>query len=604
MLFGAELLPSGSVRFRLFAPAADSICLALEGVEAPIPLQKLDGGWYELITGQARAGSLYRFLLPDGTAVPDPASRHQPQDVDGPSEVIDPAAYRWQDAAWQGRPWSETVLYELHVGAFTPEGTFAAAATKLDHLQKAGITAIELMCIADFPGRRNWGYDSVLLYAPDSTYGRPDDLKAFVDAAHAHGIQVILDVVYNHFGPQGNYLPRYFPQLLTKQHCTPWGDALNFDEDTTDANGCSKQVRELIIQNALYWVCEYHIDGLRLDASHAIIDQSPLHVLDEMSHRVRDLAASFEPHRRVHLIREDEHNISPELLRSRRGKARHYTAQWNHDMSHLLGAGMRSNFDGDSGDDETRRISHAIAEGYVLAEEDKQSRGEPTDPHLCDIPPTAFISFVQTHDLIGNRIAGERIHALIPLANARAVMAILLLVPQTPMLFMGDEFGSTSPFPYFCDFSGDLGPAVSKGRREFLQQLHHASDDELTKAPDPQAESTVQSAKLHWDELGQEPHGSWLPWTANILHTRLQKLSPLISRLGGRCGQPRILAPNAFEVAWHLNDDRILTLAANLRPFPWNGFTAPAPHSEELWLEGTANSPTELAANSVRWTLD
>ena len=339
MLFGAEIQAAGNVRFRLFAPAVKAVQVSLEGRAEPLQMQEMDGGWYELATAEAQAGSRYKFVLPDGTAVPDPVSRHQPEDVDGPSEVIDPRAYAWRDVAWQGRPWSESVLYEMHVGAFTPEGTFAAASEKLDHLAAVGITAVELMCIAEFPGLRNWGYDSVLLYAPDSSYGRPEDLKAFVDAAHARGIQVILDVVYNHFGPQGNYLPRYFPQLLTKEHCTPWGDALNFDEDRSDSNGCSKQVRELIIQNALYWVEEFHIDGLRLDASHAIIDSSPLHVLDEMALRVRELAASFEPHRRVHLIREDEHNISTELMRSRRGKAKHYTAQWNHDMSHLLGAG-------------------------------------------------------------------------------------------------------------------------------------------------------------------------------------------------------------------------------------------------------------------------
>ncbi len=602
MLFGAEVQATGSVRFRLFAPAANAVRLALEEGET-LQMEQLDGGWYEVVTTQAHAGSLYKFVLPDGTEVPDPVSRYQPQDVDGPSEVIDPAAYAWTDTAWQGRPWSECVLYEMHVGTFTPDGTFAAAATRLDHLAGVGITAVELMCIADFPGLRNWGYDSVLLYAPDSSYGRPEDLKAFVDAAHARGIQVILDVVYNHFGPEGNYLPRYFPQLLTKEHCTPWGDALNFEETSDDSNECSKQVRELIIQNALYWAEEFHIDGLRLDASHAILDNSPLHVLDEMAIRVREFAAACEPRRRVHLIREDEHNISTELLRSRRGKAKHYTAQWNHDMSHLLGAGIRSNFDGDGKDDETRRTSHAIAEGYVLAEEDKQSRGEPVEEHLCDVPPTAFISFVQTHDLIGNRIAGERIHALLPPRNVRAVMSVLLLVPQTPMIFMGDEFGATSPFPYFCDFHGQLGRDVSKGRREFLQELHHASDEELAIAPDPQAETTFESAKLNWEELQEPAHAEWLPWYAKILRVRLEQISPLISELGGRCGEPRVLGPNAFEVNWTLKDNRVLRLDANLRPFSWNGFTVLAGGAETIWVEGEVCSATELGPHSVRWML-
>ncbi len=603
MLFGAEVLPTGSIRFRLFAPAAESVRLAIEGKPDPLPLQKLGGGWHETITAQAGVGSRYTFLLPDGTAVPDPASRYQPNDAAGPSEVIDPAAYAWHDAAWQGRPWSQTILYELHVGTFTPEGTFAAAAQKLDHLAGIGITAIELMCIADFPGLRNWGYDSVLLYAPDSSYGRPEDLKAFVDAAHAHGIQVVLDVVYNHFGPEGNFLPRYFPQLLTSAHCTPWGDALNFDEDSTNGGSCAKQVRELIIQNALYWVEEFHIDGLRLDAAHAIIDHGKLHVLDELALRVREFAAAQQPSRHVHLIREDEDNIAPQLVRNREGIAERYTAQWNHDMSHLLGAGMRTVFDESENsreDDETRRIAHSIAEGFILAAEDKESRGEGS-AHACDVPPTAFISFVQTHDLIGNRIAGERIHALIPPQNARAVMALLLLVPQTPMLFMGDEFAASSPFPYFCDFHGKLGEDVSKGRREFLQKLHNASDDDLAKAPDPQAESTFLSAKLRWDELSDPAHNTWLPWITNILRTRLEKIAPLIDHLSGRCGTPRILAAGALEVTWTLNEGRELRLSANLRPDAHDGFNATA--GDTLWLEGSASTPTTLAPWSVRWTL-
>ncbi len=622
MLFGGEVLPSGSVRFRLFAPAASNVRLLLDDQPEPLPLLQLGGGWHETVTSNARPGSLYRFLLPDGTPVPDPASRFQPQDVSGPSEVIDPAAYAWQDGSWQGRPWSETVLYELHVGTFTPEGTFVAATGKLDHLAATGITAIELMCLADFPGRRNWGYDSVLLYAPDSTYGRPEDLKAFIDAAHARGIQVVLDVVYNHFGPEGNYLPRYFPQLLTGEHCTPWGDALNFDEDSANGGSCARQVRELIIQNALYWVEEFHVDGLRLDASHAIIDHGKLHVLDEMAIRVHEFAAAQQPPRRVHLIREDEHNISSELVRNHDGIAEKYTAQWNHDMSHLLGAGMRTVFDepaDGSPDEETLRLSHAIAEGFILAAEDREARGEGDSPR-CPVPPTAFVSFVQTHDLIGNRIAGERIHSLIPHANARAVMALLLLVPQTPMLFMGDEFASTSPFPYFCDFRGKLGEDVSKGRREFLQKLHNASPEDLAKAPDPQAETTFQTAKLDWRQLGDPAHADWLPWYAGILHTRLQHIAPLLHHLSRRCGTPRILAANAFEVTWQLNEGRELRLSANLRPDSHDGFTAAniaaantstdttstentGIDGKALWLEGAAPSPTELAPWSVRWTL-
>lgn len=610
MLFGAETQPDGSVRFRLFAPAANTIRLALEGSPELLSMQALGGGWHEIRTAQALPGSRYRFLLPDGTAVPDPTSRFQPDDVSGPSEVIDPANFPWTDAAWQGRPWCEAVLYELHIGTFTPEGTFRAATAKLDHLAATGITAIELMCLADFAGTRNWGYDSVLLYAPDSSYGRPEDLKALIDAAHARNLQVFLDVVYNHFGPEGNDLPKYFPQLLTSEHCTPWGDALNFDVKSNNGGveldgECARQVRELIIQNALYWVEEFHIDGLRLDAAHAILDNGPLHVLDELCNRVRDLAAHNNggPPRHVHLIREDENNVAPELVRDEQGRPQRFTAQWNHDMSHLLGAAMRTDFEGqgsgDSGspDDETGRLVQALAEGFSIAAEENGT----ADEIRCHVPPTAYIAFVQTHDLIGNRIAGERIHALVPPVAVRAVMALLLLLPQTPMLFMGDEFAASSPFPYFCDFHGDLAETVRKGRCEFLAKLHNASEDDLKSASNPQDPQTFQSAKLDWGEIEDPAHGDWLPWYAAILGTRLARLAPLLHDLAARCGSFRVLTAGAFEIAWHLQENATLNLAANLRPNATQGFTQPT--GDTLWLEGTAPTETELGPWSIRWTL-
>lgn len=262
--FGAELLDEGGVRFRLFAPAAKSVTLALDGRER-LPMTADGHGWHELEVPEAGAGTRYRYVLPNGLEVPDPVSRFQPEDLQGPSEVINPRTYAWNDAAWKGRPWPEAVLYELHVGTWTPEGTLNAAMSRLDFLVELGVTAIELMSLAEFAGLRNWGYDSVLWFAPDSVYGRPEDLKAFVEAAHARGLMVILDVVYNHFGPEGNYLPKYFPEILSKEHKTAWGEALNFD------GACSEQVRSLLIENALYWLEEFHIDGLRLDATHSTL---------------------------------------------------------------------------------------------------------------------------------------------------------------------------------------------------------------------------------------------------------------------------------------------------------------------------------------------
>lgn len=590
MLFGAELRPEGGVRFRLFAPGVDQVGLRLNNAGVDQPMQRLDSGWYETVVHEAAAGTRYQFVLPDGTVVADPVSRFQPLDVHGPSEVIDPAVFAWTDAAWQGRPWSQTVLYELHIGTFTPEGTFAAAARKLPQLAEIGITAIEIMCLADFAGSRNWGYDSVLLYAPDATYGRPDDLRLLIDTAHRHGIQVILDVVYNHFGPEGNYLPKYFPQLLTRKHCTPWGDALNFEED--GKSDCAKQVRELIIQNALYWVQEFHVDGLRLDAAHAIIDEGPLHVLDEMAMRVRSLASAQEPPRHVHLIREDEANIADKLLRDDCGVCEKFTAQWNHDMSHLLGAAMRQDFSGDEHDEETFKQAEAVAEGFVISAEE---HGESREVR-CHVPPSAFVAFVQTHDLIGNRIAGERIHALAPEHAVRAVMALLLLSPQIPMLFMGDEFAATAPFPYFCDFGGELGQAVSKGRREFLRELHHADDAALQAAPDPQQESTFLSAKLDWQE---REASNWPLWYRAILQARQQHVCAALEGRLERCGSFRVLRAGAFEVVWHLHD-ATLTLCANLRPDATDGF---ASQPENIWMEGSAASDTALDRWSVRWSL-
>jgi maltooligosyltrehalose trehalohydrolase len=278
-LFGPRI-EGQQVRFRLWAPKHERIELELDGATDLLAMARSEEGWHELATSQARVGTLYRLVLPDGLRVPDPASRFQPQDVHGPSEVTDPDAYAWRDAGWRGRPWTEAVIYELHLGTFTPEGTFRSALERLDHLVELGVTAIQLMPIADFPGQRNWGYDGTLLYAPDSSYGRPEDLKALVDAAHARGLMVFLDVVYNHFGPDGNYLPTYAP-IFTERHHTPWGAAVNFDGPE------SRPVRELVIQNALYWVEEFHIDGLRLDAVHAIMDDSPEHLLDELARRVR-----------------------------------------------------------------------------------------------------------------------------------------------------------------------------------------------------------------------------------------------------------------------------------------------------------------------------
>ena len=547
-------------------------------------------GWHALQVPDAGAGTRYRYLLPDGTAVPDPASRFQPEDVAGPSEVIDPAAYRWKSSDWRGRRWSEAVLYELHVGTFTPEGTFQAAAEKLDHLAELGVTAIELMSIADFAGTRNWGYDAVLWYAPDSAYGRPEALKAFVEAAHERGMMVILDVVYNHFGPEGNHLPQYFPQMFSEEHKTAWGPALNFDGE------CSGEVREFVLQNAMFWLEEYDMDGLRLDAAHAILDNGPKHVLDELAERVHTFAGD----RHIHLIREDENNIAGRLVREGDGCLTCYTAQWNHDIDHLLGAGFMGGFDDRKADDkgETERLGKALAEGFVIAAQDSGREYEAG----CHVPPNAFISFLQSHDLVGNRIFGERVTSLLPREVVRALVSVALLLPQAPMLFMGEEWGASQPFPYFCDLHGDLGEAVQKGRCAEISKLPGVSPEDLKNAPNCQAESTFRSAQLQWAELKAPEHAAWMELYKGLLRVRRERLEPLLRGLSGRCGDYEVLGPGGLKIGWTLAGGAKLQLAANLWHEARGGF-GEAP-GEVIWAEGAAGAGDEFGAWNVRWSVE
>ena len=547
-------------------------------------------GWHELTVEDAGPGTRYRYVLPDGMKVPDPASRFQPEDVAGPSEVVDAEAYAWEATEWKGRPWSEAVLYELHVGTFTPEGTFRAAIEHLDHVAALGVTAIELMTISDFAGLRNWGYDTVLFYAPDSSYGRPEDLKAFVEAAHAWGLMVLLDVVYNHFGPEGNYLPTYFPDIFSKTNKTAWGPALNFDGE------CSQQTRAYILENAIYWLEEYRVDGLRLDAAHAIIDNGPKHVLDELAERVHALAGG----RYIHLIREDENNIAGRLTRGGDGCVTCYTAQWNHDIDHLLGAGFMGTFDDRKANDkgETERLGKALSEGFVIAAEEQHAEFEAG----CHVPPNAFISFLQSHDLVGNRIFGERVSSLLPPETVRALVAVALLLPQAPMLFMGEEWGASTPFPYFCDFHGDLSVAVQKGRCEQLAKLPGVSQEELKNAPNPQAESTFRSAQLHWNEIPEAQHAEMLALYKGLLAKRLERVSPLLEGLSGRCGKHEVRGPGALTCTWKLAGNARLRLDANL----WHEIRGcfDAPLGEVLWLQGEVSKTGELGAWTVRWSLE
>jgi len=531
---GAQVQADGRVRFRLWAPAAVQVdlCLEEDTGESFLPLGGESGGWFGLVTGRAVAGSRYHYRIDGGLQVPDPASRFQPEDVHGPSQVVDPRSWRWTDVDWCGRPWEEAVVYELHVGAFSLPGSFAAVTRRLGYLADLGITAIELMPIADFHGTRNWGYDGVLPFAPDSSYGRPEDLKDLIQTAHHKGLMVLLDVVYNHFGPEGNFLHQYAPQFFTDRHHTPWGAAINFDGPG------SEMVRRFFIHNALYWLEEYHFDGLRLDAVDAIRDDSAPDFLEELAATVRQ-GPGRERH--LHLILENDNNAARYLVRDRDGHPRQYTAQWNDDFHHALHVLLTGEVDGCYADCKDRPVwylGRCLAQGFGYQGEPSvyrggARRGEPSQ----SLPPTAFVSFLQNHDQAGSRPFGERIQRLTDPERLRAAIALLLLAPAPPLLFMGEEFAAAQPFQFFCDFGPELAAAVAAGRRRgfacfegFARLLEHRAP------PDPNDPNSFDHSKPDWAGLGESPHGDWLGFYRNLLTLRHNQIVPRLAGMQSDAG--------------------------------------------------------------------
>jgi malto-oligosyltrehalose trehalohydrolase len=562
MPFGAEFTDDGRVRFRLWAPGAQRVDLSLDdgrGVARMMPMTRQDDGFYEIITGEARAGSLYRYRINGENEVPDPASRLNPEDVHGPSRVVDPTEFEWTDDGWRSRPWHEAVVYELHVGTFSPEGTFAGAQAKLDHLVALGITVIELMPVADFPGNRGWGYDGVLMFAPESAYGTPGELKALVNAAHSKGIAVMLDVVYNHFGPEGNYLGMYAPQFFTERHHTPWGAAINFDG--------AKPVRDFYINNTLYWLEEFHLDGLRFDAVHAIIDDSPKHIMTEIAEVSRAYAGAD---RNIYLVLENGANQARFL--GSPGRSNKYDAQWDDDVHHCLHTILTGEKDGyysDYAENPHAKLCRSLAEGFVYQGEhsayEKKPRGEPS----AHLPPTAFVVFLQNHDQIGNRALGERLgHIVKNQAALRAATAVLLLAPAPPMLFMGEEWNAPEPFPYFCDFEQELATKVREGRKKEFQHFERFRDPANSgDIPDPTIASTLQSARLDWSRVTAAGHEDWVDLYQRLLMIRRAEIMPLIPEIRfGACS--KLESGAAFAVDWALAEGSVLHLIANLADEP------------------------------------
>ncbi len=546
--FGPVIEDDG-VLFRLWAPLCATVSVEIAG-QAPRDMERKPGGWFHLKVPDIGHGTTYCFHLPNGLLVPDPASRHQPEDVFGPSEVIDLSRHAGRDMVWRGRPWEDMVVYEVHVGSFTEDGTFLALIERLDHLSALGITAIQLMPIADFPGRWNWGYDGVLPYAPDSRYGRPEDLLLLVEAAHRRGISVFLDVVYNHFGPAGNFIPAYAP-LFSPHHQTPWGDGINFDDEHSD------KVRAFLIENALYWIEEFHVDGLRFDAVHAIRDDSQPHFLDELVARIR----TRFPDRRVHTMIENEENDPDLLERDRVSSTTRIDAQWNDDLHHALHVVTTGETFGYYADynNAGAALAKSLAEGFVYQGDVMPYRGERRGRPSGHLSPAAFVSFLHNHDHIGNRARGDRVMAALPERTLAFAAALMLLSPQIPMLFMGDEWGSRRPFPYFCDFEDELGVAVREGRRTELSKLPGFEGD---NALDPTSEATFRSAILDWEAAASEEGRIWIERYRQLISLRRERVVPLLSRMReGGCHSTD--DSGGMRVEWPLDNGLHYVLVAN-----------------------------------------
>ena len=489
---------TGGVRFRVWAPEAERVEVVIEGA-GEHRLDREPDGYHTGLVVAGGVGTRYRYRLDGAHAYPDPASRSQPDGVHGASEVVDLAAFRWSDVGWRGLDPDDLVIYELHVGTFTPAGTFDGVIERLDDLAGLGITAIEIMPIAEFPGARNWGYDGVGLFAPEAAYGGPAGFQRLVDAAHRAGLGVILDVVYNHVGPEGNYLPAVTGgRFFTDRHHTPWGDAVNYDGPD------SGPVREFVVENALMWTRDYRVDGLRLDATHAIADDSPVHILREIADRLHRLA----PRRLV--IAEDERK-EPRLLRPADRDGYGLDGVWADDFHHQVRRRVTGDHEG----------YFARFEGTVPGIVRTLAHGWSFEPAAESLPPRAFVHCIQNHDQVGNRAMGDRLNHAVPLPVYRALTALLLLSPYTPLLWMGQEWAASAPFQFFTDHPEALGRLVTEGRRKEFRHFRAFSDPAAReRIPDPQAAATFLRSRLDWDERERMPHAGMLALTRGLLALR------------------------------------------------------------------------------------
>jgi len=496
--------------FEVWAPRARSMEVRVGNKK--FALQPGEKGWWSTTVEEAGAGSDYGFVI-DGLEppVPDPRTQWQPSGVHGESRVVDHTAFSWTDSVWQAPPLSSAIIYELHLGTFTPEGTLKAAEARLDYLKELGVTHVELMPIANFPGKRGWGYDGVDLYAPFNAYGAPDDVKHFVNACHAKGLAVVLDVVYNHLGPVGNYLGKFGP-YFTSSHHTPWGDAVNFEE------AGSAEVRRYMIDNALMWLRDYHMDALRLDAVHAFVDRSAIHFLEQLTGEVDKLEAVVG--RQLSLIAESDLN-DPRIVKAEEAGGYGLDAQWSDDFHHALFSvisGERAGYYADFGT--LAQLAKSLRNVFVYDGIYSEYRQRNHGRKVVGLSGHRFVGFVQNHDQVGNRAQGERISHESGVGRAKIAAALVLTSPFVPMLFQGEEFGTSAPFLYFTDYDDpELGRMISEGRKREFEAFGWSPD----QIPDPQDEQTFLRSKLNWAELAEEPHASMLQWHKDLIKLRRER---------------------------------------------------------------------------------
>ena len=538
--------------FEVWAPLAHSVAVQIGEASHPVksPLQPRDRGWWSATVPQAGPGVDYSFIIDDGDPVPDPRSPWQPHGIHGPSRLIDHSAFSWSDRNWQPKPLSSAIIYELHIGTFTPQGTFRSTIDRLDYLVDLGITHVELMPVNEFSGAWGWGYDGVDLYAPHHAYGTPDDLKALVDSCHSKGLAVLLDVVYNHFGPVGNYLGQFGP-YLTEAYKTPWGPAVNLDHKG------SGEVRDFFCANALMWLRDYHFDGLRLDAVHAFVDNSAIHFLEYLASEVAALAAQVGRH--LVLIPESDLN-DPRLITSREAGGHGLDAQWSDDFHHALHTvltGEQKGYYEDFGS--LHQLAKALQSAFVYDGIYSAHRGRLHGRPVIGLSAHRFVAFAQNHDQIGNRAQGERLSQLVSIGRQKIGAAILLTSPFIPMLFEGEEYGASTPFQYFSQHEDEeIGQKVSEGRKSEFKAFGWDPDS----IPDPQERETFERSKLNWNELSEEPHATLRAWHKQLI--ALRRSTPALT--DGRLDRVQVsfderaqwfvVRRGGIEVACNLSTDR------------------------------------------------